>query len=112
MSPRRLVYLPAIAPGLALLALPRAPPPALPAAPPASAPPASPHIRPRDPALLVPRYYVFLPAFSFGQESTVSVITPSDSAWEVNLEPGGCGAGPVFACQASSADGGRRGGPV
>src|SRR3990170_4985460 len=58
----------------------------------------------RDDSLLVTRYYVFLPAFSFGQESTVSVITPSDSAWEVNLEPGDCGDGPVFACQASSAD--------
>ena len=58
----------------------------------------------RDDSLLVTRYYVFLPAFSFGQESTVSVTTPSDSAWEVNLEPGDCGAGPVFACQASSAD--------
>src|SRR3990170_2420678 len=58
----------------------------------------------RDDSLLVTRYYVFLPAFSFGQESTVSVITPSDSAWEVNLEPGDCGDGPVFVCQASSAD--------
>lgn len=58
----------------------------------------------RDDSLLVTRYYVFLPAVSFGQESTVSVTTPSDSAWEVNLEPGDCGAGPVFACQASSAD--------
>jgi len=58
----------------------------------------------RDDSLLVTRYYVFLPAVSFGQESTVSVTTPSDSAWEVNLEPGDCGAGPVFACRASSAD--------
>src|SRR3990170_5610117 len=58
----------------------------------------------RDDSLLVTRYYVFLPAFSFGQESTVSVTTPSDSAWEVNLEPGDCGDGPVFACQASPAE--------
>ena len=58
----------------------------------------------RDDSLLVTRYYVFLPAISFGQESTVSVTTPSDSAWEVNVEPGDCGAGPVFACQASSAE--------
>ena len=58
----------------------------------------------RDDSLLVTRYYVFLPAVSFGQESTVSITTPSDSAWEVNLEPGDCGAGPVFACRASSAD--------
>src|SRR3990170_7904872 len=58
----------------------------------------------RDDSLLVTRYYVFLPAISLGQESTVSVTTPSDSAWEVNVEPGDCGAGPVFACQASSAE--------
>src|SRR3990172_1397153 len=58
----------------------------------------------RDDSLLVTRYYVSLPAISLGQESTVSVTTPSDSAWEVNVEPGDCGAGPVFACQASSAE--------
>src|SRR3972149_4445666 len=38
----------------------------------------------RDDSLLVTRYYVFLPAISFGQESTVSVTTPLDGV-EISL---------------------------
>src|SRR3989304_4876012 len=153
MSPRRLVYIPAVALGLALLPLPRTPAPVLADDLLVITADVSYDIRPdsgpvhvswqvlvdnRDPqtaeqqsgttffyALLslpvprgaahrparaaaaplrVPPYPVSPPAVSFGQESTVSVTTPSDSAWEVNLEPGDCGAGPVFACRASSAD--------
>jgi len=59
----------------------------------------------REDSLLVTPYYVFLPAVSLGNQSTVSISTPSDQAWEVSLEPVGCtGSGPAFTCQASSPD--------
>jgi hypothetical protein len=59
----------------------------------------------RDDSLLVTPYYVFLPAVSLGDQSTVSISTPSDQAWEVDLEPVDCtGPGPTFTCPASSAD--------
>ena len=59
----------------------------------------------REDSLLITPFYVFLPAISFGNQSTVSILTPADSAWEVSLEPVDCaGSGPVFTCQSSSAD--------
>jgi hypothetical protein len=59
----------------------------------------------REDSLLVTPYYVFLPAVSLGNQSTVSISTPADQAWEVGLEPVDCtGSGPAFTCQASSPD--------
>ena len=59
----------------------------------------------RDDSLLVTPHYVFLPAVSRGDQSTVSISTPSDQAWEVDLEPVDCtGPGPTFTCPASSSD--------
>jgi hypothetical protein len=57
----------------------------------------------RDDSLLVTPYYVFLHAVSHGDQSTVSISTPSDPAWEVDLDPVDCtGPGPTFTCPASS----------
>ncbi len=57
----------------------------------------------RDDSLLVTPYYVFLPAVSVGDQSTVSITTPADQAWEVSLEPADCtGSGPTFTCQGST----------
>jgi len=59
----------------------------------------------REDSLLVTPYYVFLPAVSLGDQSTVSISTPSDQAWEASLEPVDCtGPGPTFTCPASSPD--------
>ncbi|MCH8345961.1 MAG: hypothetical protein IIC87_03410 [Chloroflexi bacterium] len=59
----------------------------------------------RDDSLLITPFYVFLPAITFGDQSTVTILTPADSAWEVSLEPVDCaGSGPVFTCRSSSAD--------
>ncbi|MCH7999712.1 MAG: hypothetical protein IIA91_09560 [Chloroflexi bacterium] len=59
----------------------------------------------REDSLLITPFYVFLPAITFGDQSTVSILTPADSAWEVSLEPADCaGSGPVFTCRSSSAD--------
>ena len=44
----------------------------------------------REDSLLITPFYVFLPAISFGDQSTVSILTPADSTWEVSLEPVDC----------------------
>lgn len=58
----------------------------------------------RADSLLVTQHYVFLPAVAFGNRSDISVLTPTDATWEVNLDPGDCGSGPPYTCQAASGE--------
>lgn len=59
----------------------------------------------REEALLVTPYYIFLPAISAGDASTVTISTPADQTWEVTLEPADCqGDGPVFTCQSTDTE--------
>ncbi|MDO8615584.1 MAG: hypothetical protein Q7T33_07595 [Dehalococcoidia bacterium] len=56
----------------------------------------------RQDSLLVTPAYVYLPAVAAGDEATVTVNTPADPAWSVNLEAGGCAqSGNSFTCSGS-----------
>lgn len=54
----------------------------------------------REEGLLVTSSYLYLPAVGGYGNTTVRVLTPSDPAWRVSIEPGECGAGAngVFRC--------------
>ena len=56
----------------------------------------------RQESLLVTPSYVFLPAVASGDQVTVTISTPADSAWEVSQEPVQCTQnGATFTCSGS-----------
>jgi hypothetical protein len=58
----------------------------------------------RDQSLLVTPTYVYLPVIVGGDESTVTVDTPSGSGWSVSVEPGECAQdGATFSCSGDDA---------
>jgi hypothetical protein len=58
----------------------------------------------RAPSLLVTPSYVYLPVIAGGDESTVTVTSPSATGWSVSLQPGECAqAGNTFNCTGADA---------
>jgi hypothetical protein len=58
----------------------------------------------REQSLLVSPTYVYLPALAGGDNSTVTVDTPSGGGWSVSVEPGDCaGSEAPFSCSGEDA---------